>query len=71
MTIYQTAQKAFALGQELKARGLPVLAASALDEGARIAVAFQLANEKATYAVRCPAEEATADWFEEMYRIVA
>lgn len=71
MTKHEAAQKAFELGQELKVRGLPVLAACQMDDGAKIVIAFQLSNEKATYGVRCSADEATADWFADMYRIVA
>jgi len=59
-----------AIGRELLQRGLPVIAATGLDDGARIGIAFQLGDDKATYAVRGP-PEATADWFEAMYRVVA
>jgi hypothetical protein len=66
---HRLVQKAHAIARELKIRGLPVIASTVMDGGGKIAVAFQLEN--ANYAVRCPAAEANADWFERMFRVVA
>ena len=63
--------KAWVIFDELKARGLPVIGATGGEGGRKIAVSFQLADQAAKYTVRCPTEEACADWFERMYRVVA
>lgn len=70
LTREQVQERAEAIAAELKARGIPVIGAMEMDCGHRIGVAFQLENERAKYGVRGPVE-ATADWFEAMYRAVA
>lgn len=61
--------KAIEIGAVLTARGLPVIAVSELDCGHKIGVAFQL--DGAMYGVRCPADQATPEWFEDAFRVVA
>lgn len=64
-------RKAEAIARVLLARGLPVLSATSMDAGAKIGIAFQLENERARYGVRCPTDEASPEWFEEAFRVVA
>jgi hypothetical protein len=63
--------KAWVIFDELKARGLPVIGATGTEGGRKIAVSFQLADQAAKYTVRCSTGEATADWFQRMYEVVA
>jgi hypothetical protein len=64
-------RKADQIARELVARGLPVVAACTMDSGSKVVIAFQLADAPAKYGVRCSIDEANADWFERMYRVVA
>ena len=66
-----TTDKAWAIFTQLQDRDLPVISAFGCENGRKIGVAFQLSDAQAGYVVRCPVDEANADWFERMYRVVA
>ena len=64
-------EKAAFIADKLLAAGLPLIAFSDSDMGAKCAFAFQLQNQKAAYGVRLPVDEATVERVRELYEAVA